>query len=61
MAQDKFPYIVGQRAEIYFEDEWHQGTIYPGYRFCDGIVTILTDDGKKLWCGESRKDLYRQI
>lgn len=61
MAQDKFPYIVGQRAEIYFEDKWHQGTIYPGYRFCDGIVTILTDDGKKLWCGESRKDLYRQI
>lgn len=56
-----FPYIVGQRAEIFHEGKWQQGCIVAGYRFRDGIVTIQTDAGQQLWCGESRKELYRKI
>lgn len=61
MNGDHFPYIVGQRAEIFHEGKWQQGYIVAGYRFRDGIVTIQTDAGKQIWCGESRKELYRKI
>lgn len=59
--KEPFPYAVGEAAEIYFEGKWHRGRIVEGYRFKDGVVTIETDDGRKLWCGESRKDLYRPV
>lgn len=58
---DKFPYIVGQSAEIFSDGEWKKGKIVAGYRFRDGVVTIETDDGEMIWCGESRKELYRPI
>lgn len=58
---EKFPNIVGQPAEIFYNGKWVQGRIHQGYRFRDGIVTIITDDGKKLSCGSSRTDLYRPI
>ena len=58
---DKFPYVVGQRAAMFHDGKWNEGKIVEGYRFRDGIVTILTDDGKKLWCGEARKDLYSKL
>lgn len=61
MNGDHFLYIVGQRAEIFHEGKWQQGCIVAGYRFRDGIVTIQTDAGQQLWCGESRKELYRKI
>ena len=61
MSLDSFPYVAGQPAEIYFGGKWHRGKIYPGYRFQDGIVTVQTEDGKKIWCGESRKELYRAL
>ena len=61
LEKPKFPYIVGQPAAIFHEGEWHEGTIEAGYRFCDGIVTIRTEDGRKLWCGESRKELYKPL
>lgn len=57
----KFTYVVGQPAAIFHEGKWHEGTIEAGYRFRDGIVTIRTKDGKKLWCGESRKELYKPL
>lgn len=25
------------------------------------VVTVQTEDGKKIWCGESRKELYRAL
>ena len=56
MSADNFPYVEGQPAEIYFD-----GKIIAGYRFRDGIVTVQTEDGQKIWCGESRKELYRAL
>ena len=58
---DNFPYVEGQQVEIFHEGKWKQGKIVAGYRFRDGIVTILTEDGQQIWCGEARKDLYRPI
>lgn len=37
----------------------NKGKIFAGYRFRDGVVTVLTEDGQKIWCGEARKELYR--
>lgn len=61
MSAEKFPYVIGQPAEIFHNGEWKPGKIVEGYRFKDGIVTIQTEDGKKIWCGESRKELYRAL
>lgn len=61
MSADNFPYVERQPAEIYFDGKWHRGKIIAGYRFRDGIVTIQTEDGQKIWCGESRKELYRAL
>ena len=58
---EKFPYIVGQPAEIFFNGEWEKGKIVEGYRFRDGIVTVKTERGEIVWCGEARKDLYRPL
>ena len=58
---NKFPYILGEPAEMLLNGEWVKGKICNGYRFRDGIVTIKTDDGNKVWCGVSRTDLYRPI
>ena len=57
----KFPCVLGQPAEIFFEGEWVRGKIVDGYRFRDGVVTIETDEGKRIWCGQSRTDLYREV
>lgn len=58
---DKFPYVVGQPAEIFHNGKWMQGKIVAGYRFRDGIVTIQTNTGERIWCGEARKELYRPL
>lgn len=60
-GNDKFPHVVGQGAEIYYNGEWKRGKIVEGYRFKDGVVTIETPEGKRIWCGEDRKDLYRPV
>lgn len=59
--EDKFPYVIGQEAEIFDMGKWKRGKIVDGYRFRDGIVTIKTFDGETLWCSEERKDLYRPV
>jgi len=59
-TQEKpFPLVVGQPAEMYFNGKWEKGKIVAGYRFNDGVVTIETEDGRKLWCGQDRTDIYR--
>lgn len=58
---DRFPHVVGQGAEIYCNGEWKRGKIVEGYRFKDGVVTIETPEGNRIWCGEDRKDLYRPV
>ena len=59
-TQEKpFPHIVGQPAEMFIEGKWEKGKIVAGYRFNDGVVTIETEDGRRLWCGQDRTDIYR--
>jgi len=59
-TQEKpFPFVVGQPAEMFFNGKWEKGKIVAGYRFNDGIVTIETEDGRRLWCGQDRTDIYR--
>ena len=59
-TQEKpFPLIVGQPAEMFIDGKWEKGKIVAGYRFNDGVVTIETEDGRRLWCGQDRTDIYR--
>ena len=59
-TQEKpFPLIVGQPAEMFVDGKWEKGKIVAGYRFNDGVVTIETEDGRRLWCGQDRTDIYR--
>lgn len=59
-TQEKpFPFVVGQPAEMFCDGKWEKGKIVAGYRFNDGIVTIETEDGRRLWCGQDRTDIYR--
>ena len=57
--EKQFPLIVGQPAEMFIDGKWEKGKIVAGYRFNDGIVTIETEDGRRLWCGQDRTDIYR--
>lgn len=56
-----FPYKEGQPAEIFHNGKWKRGVIVAGYRFRDGLVTIKTDLGERIWCGEACKELYRPV
>ena len=56
----EFPEVIGEEAEMFFNGEWVKGKIIEGYRFRDGIVTIETPSGKKIWCGQARTDIYRK-
>lgn len=57
--EKQFPLIVGQPAEMFVNGKWEKGKIVAGYRFNDGIVTIETENGRRLWCGQDRTDIYR--
>lgn len=57
--EEIFPHVVGQEAEMFIDGEWKRGRVVEGYRFKDGIVTLETPEGERIWCGEDRKDLYR--
>lgn len=57
--EEIFPHVVGQEAEMLIDGEWKRGRVVGGYRFKDGIVTLETPEGERIWCGEDRKDLYR--
>ena len=51
---DTFPEIVGEDIEMFFEGEWIRGKVVEGYRFKEGIVTMETEDGKTIWCGQDK-------
>lgn len=59
--EEKFPYVIGQEAEIFYNGKWKKGKIIDGYRFQDGIVTIKTDNGEIFWCSVESRDLYRPV
>lgn len=58
--KEPFYYTVGAEAEIFFDGEWIRGKVTEGYRFRDGVITIITPEGKQIWCPEGRPDLYRE-
>lgn len=58
--REPFYYTVGAAVEIFFEGEWIRGRVTDGYRFRDGIITMITREGKTVWCQEGRTDLYRE-
>lgn len=57
----KFPHIVGDKAEIFYNGEWVKGVIVDGYRFRDGRVNVQTESGKIISCSEEADYLYRKI
>ena len=57
---DTFPEVVGEDIEMLFEGEWLRGKVVKGYRFKDGIVTMESIDGRTIWCGQDRTDIYRR-
>ncbi len=56
-----FPYKKGQPVEIHHNDEWKRGVIMDTCRFRDRTVTIRTETGEQIVCGEVRHDLYRPV
>ena len=57
---------IGNRIEMkLYEDagkpdfEWVKGNVIEGYRYRDGIISMKSDDGRKIWCevesGDFRK------
>lgn len=58
--QEPFYYTVGAEIEIFFKGKWIYGSVIAGYRFQDGLITMITPEGKKIWCPEGRPDLYRE-
>ncbi len=58
--QEPFYYTVGAEIEILSQGEWTRGRVAGGYRFRDGLITMVTGDGKTIWCPEGRPDLYRE-
>ena len=61
IRESSFPLVLGEPAEIFADGEWIRGKIVQGYRFGDGIVTIETPDGNRIWCGADRTDIYRPV
>lgn len=48
-----FYYTVGADIEMFFEGQWIAGKVIDGYRFRDGIITMETPNGKRIWCSEA--------
>jgi hypothetical protein len=49
---EPFYYTEGAEIEMLYMGEWIRGKVVSGYRFQDGIITMVTDDGRRIWCGE---------
>lgn len=57
----KFPYVVGERAEIFYNGKWKQGIIVDRYRFRDGRVNVQIESGGIISCSEENDYMYRKI
>lgn len=60
-SEDKFPHIVGEKAEILYNGEWVKGVIVDGYRFRDGRVNVQIESGEIISCSEESEYMYRKI
>ena len=57
---------IGNRIEMkLYEDadkpefEWVKGNVIEGYRYRDGIVNMISDDGRIIWCGVESGDFRK--
>ena len=54
-----FPYVIGQKIEVRFFNEWIQGEV-AGYDPVYGIIGVKTNHGTQL-LSTARPDLYREV
>ena len=57
---------IGNRIEMKLyenadrpEFEWVKGNVIEGYRYRDGIVHMISDDGRIIWCGVESGDFRK--
>lgn len=57
---------IGNRIEMKLyenadrpEFEWVKGNVIEGYRYRDGIVHMISDDGRIIWCGVKSGDFRK--
>lgn len=51
--KEPFYYTEGAEIEMFINGEWISGKVVSGYRFRDGIITMETKEGRRVWCGEA--------
>jgi len=61
ISRPSFPEVLGELGEIFCDGKWYRGRIVDDFRFREGIVTIETDDGQRVWCPTTRYELYRKV
>lgn len=51
--KEPFHYTEGAEIEMFIDGEWIHGKVVNGYRFRDGLITMETEEGNRIWCGEA--------
>ena len=49
-------YTMGYPVKVLHDGVWKNAIICDGYRHEDGIISTMTEDGKKVWFGEPQKE-----
>lgn len=48
-------YTIGYPVKVLHDGAWKSGIICDGYRYEDGIISVMTAVGKVVWFGEAQK------
>lgn len=51
--KEPFYYTEGAEIEMFIDGKWTRGKVVNGYRFRDGLITMETAEGRRVWCGEA--------
>ena len=51
--KELFYYTEGAEIEMFIDGKWTRGKVVNGYRFRDGLITMETAEGRRVWCGEA--------
>ena len=51
--KEPFFYTEGAEIEMFIDGKWICGKVVNGYRFRDGLITMETAEGRRVWCGEA--------
>lgn len=51
--KEPFYYTEGAEIEMFIDGKWTRGKVVNGYRFRDGLITMETVEGRRVWCGEA--------